>query len=367
MGTASTMALLGEALGMMLPGGAAIPATVADRYRHAEKTGTAAVALAKSGTLPADIMTKAAFRNALRVLQAVGGSTNGLVHTCAIAGRLGIELDLEEFDRIGRATPVLVDLKPSGQHYMEDLYKAGGLTRVLRELEDSLELECATVTGKTLGENLCAEPDGWPQNVVRSRQEPLNAQGGMAVLSGNLAPGTAVIKQSAADPALLHHTGRAVVFDDLADLADRIDSDNLDVNADDVLVLRNAGPKGAPGMPESGYIPIPRKLAAQGIKDMVRISDARMSGTAFGTIVLHVSPEAAVGGPLALVQNGDRIRLDLTERRIELLVDEVELTTRRQAWQPPAPHEGADRGYRKLFLEHVEQAELGCDFDFLKP
>ena len=366
MGTASTMALIGEAIGMMLPGGAAIPATLADRFRHAEKTGAAAVALAERGTPPNQIMTESAFSNALRVLQAVGGSTNGLVHTCAMAGRLGIEIDLDEFDRIGGETPVLVDLKPSGRHYMEDLYQAGGLTPILRELQPELHLDCLTVTGKTLGDNLREAPAAWKQDVVRPRSNPISPTGGMGVLHGNLAPDTAVIKQSAASPELLHHTGRAVVFENMEDLAARIDSPDLDVTEQDILVMRNAGPRGAPGMPESGYLPIPKKLAAQGVKDMVRISDARMSGTAFGTIVLHVSPEAALGGPLALVQTGDIIRLDFLSRRLELLIDDDELANRRQNWTAPAPHAGAGRGYRKLYLEHVEQAHLGCDFDFMK-
>ncbi len=366
MGTASTMAIIGETMGMMLPGGATIPATVAERFRHAEKTGAAAVALAQRATTPAEIMTAKAFANALRVLQAVGGSTNGLVHTCAIAGRLGVELDLDEFDRLGAETPVLVDLKPSGRHYMEDLYKAGGLAPVLRELQTDLELGCLTVTGKTLGENLTEAPPAFEQDVVKSRQMPINRQGGMAVLRGNLAPHTAVIKQSAATPDLLHHTGRAVVFEDLEDLANRIDAPDLDVEPNDILVLRNAGPKGAPGMPESGYLPIPKKLAERGVKDMVRISDARMSGTAFGTIVLHISPESAVGGPLALVMSGDQIELNFGERRLQLLVDDTTLDARRKAWSPPRGHRGAERGYRKLYLDHVEQAHLGCDFDFLK-
>jgi dihydroxy-acid dehydratase len=365
MGTASTMALVTEALGMMLPGGAAIPATVADRRRHAERTGTRAVELAREGLTPQQIMTPAAFDNALRVLQATGGSTNGLVHLAAVMGRLGFALDLERFDALGRETPVLVDLKPSGQHYMEDLYKAGGLAPVLRELRELLNLDCVTVTGKTLGEDLDAAPLPWPQDVVRTRDNPINAEGGMAVLHGNLAPDTAIIKRSAASPQLLQHEGRAVVFDSMEDLVARIDRDDLDVSADDVLVMRNAGPIGAPGMPESGYLPIPQKLARQGVKDMVRISDARMSGTAFGTIVLHVSPESAAGGPLAIVRSGDRIRLDTEARRLELLVDEAEIARRLAAWTPPAPLPGAERGYHRLYREQVNQAPQGCDFEFL--
>jgi dihydroxy-acid dehydratase len=366
MGTASTMALVTEAFGMMLPGGAAIPATVADRRRHAERTGERAVGLAREGLTPAEVMTAASLENALRVLQATGGSTNALVHLAAVAGRLGLTLDLERFDAIGRETPVLVDLKPSGQHYMEDLYKAGGLAPVLRELHGQLNLECPTVTGRTLGEDIDAAPPPWPQEVVRSRGAPISTEGGMAVLRGNLAPGSAVIKQSAADPRLLQHEGRAVVFENMEDLVARIDRDDLDVTPDDVLVMRNAGPVGAPGMPESGYLPIPRKLARQGVKDMVRISDARMSGTAFGTIVLHVSPESAAGGPLAVVRTGDRVRLDTAGRRLDLLVEDAEIAQRLADWTPPAPPPGAERGYHRLYREHVSQAPEGCDFDFLR-
>jgi dihydroxy-acid dehydratase len=365
MGTASTMALLAEALGMMLSGGSAIPAVHADRLRHAEASGVRAVALAADGLTPDKIMTPAAFTNALRVLLAIGGSTNGLIHISAIAGRLGIDIDLEKFDRLARETPVIVDLKPSGRYYMEDLHRAGGSIAVLRALAPLLDRDCLTVSGRSLDDNLQAMEADWQQDVVRSLDKPLYPQGAMAVLHGNLAPASAIIKQSAASPTLLQHEGRAVVFDSLEDLARRIDSDDLDVHAEDVLVLRNAGPKGAPGMPESGYIPIPRKLARQGVKDMVRISDARMSGTAFGTIVLHVCPEAAVGGPLALVRSGDRIRLDVDKRVLDLLVSEEELQRRRAAWKPPAAHAGSDRGYLKLFLDHVQQADKGCDFDFL--
>ncbi len=367
MGTASTMACMTEALGMMLPGGAAIPAVHADRLRAAEATGARAVGIAAEKLTPKQIMTPRAFQNALRMLLAIGGSTNAIVHIAAVAGRLGIEIDLEAFDRLGRETPVLVDLKPTGQHYMEDLFKAGGVAAILRELRPLLDLDCLTVTGRTLGENLDAAPAAFAQEVVRPFGNPIFKEGGIAVLKGNIAPNGAIIKQSAASPALLQHTGRAVVFRSLEDLAERIDRDDLDVTANDVLVLQNAGPKGAPGMPESGYLPIPRKLARQGVKDMVRISDARMSGTAFGTIVLHVSPESAVGGPLASVRDGDSIRLDTAARRIDLLVDAGELDARRKAWQPPQPRAEDDRGYRKLFLDSVEQAERGCDFDFLKP
>jgi len=366
MGTASTMALMGEAIGMMLAEGGAIPAVHSDRMRHAELTGTRAVALANEGTTPADIMTPEAFHNAFVVLQAIGGSTNALVHATAMAGRLGIDFDSDAFDRLGREVPVLVDLKPSGQFYMEDLHRAGGLAEILKQVKPFLKLDAPTISGRTLGEEIDASPVSWPQDVVYPRERPFSNLGGMAVLHGNLAPDGAVIKQSAADEQLMQHSGRAVVFDGIDDLMARIDSDDLDVAADDVLVLRHSGPVGAPGMPESGYIPIPKKLAAAGVKDMVRISDARMSGTAFGKIVLHISPESAVGGPLALVQSGDRITLDVEARTISLEVSDAELQNRREGWQAPAPHDGSDRGYMKLFLETVTQANRGCDFDFLE-
>src|SRR5690606_20844371 len=317
------------------------------------------------GLTPDKIMTPAAFENALRMLLAIGGSTNGLVHLAAIAGRLGIEIDLEAFDRLGEETPVLVDLKPSGQHYMEDLFRAGGAAPILRALAPMLRLDALTISGRSLGAEIDAAPADWGQTVVRGLDDPIYPKGGIAVLRGNLAPGGAIIKQSAAQQDLLVHEGRAVVFDSLEDMALRLDDPDLDVKPDDVLVLRNAGPKGAPGMPEAGYIPIPRKLASRGVKDMVRISDARMSGTAFGTIVLHISPEAAIGGPLALVRDGDRIALDVPGRRLELLVGEEELRRRRSEWNP-LEHAGSDRGYLKLYLDHVTQAERGCDFDFLE-
>ena len=365
MGTASTMACMTEALGMMLPGGAAIPAVASDRLRHAEAAGTRAVAMAAEGLTPDKILTPEAFSNAFRILLAIGGSTNGLVHMTAVAGRCGIKVDMEALDRMGQETPVLVDLKPSGQHYMEDLEKAGGLTTVMRELRSLLNLDCLTITGRTLGENLDAAPAPWAQDVVKTMNDPIFPAGGIAVLRGNLAPGGAIIKQSAASEELMSHTGRAVVFESLEDLANRIDDPDLDVAADDVLVLQNSGPKGAPGMPESGYIPIPRKLAEQGVKDMLRMSDARMSGTAFGAIVLHITPESADGGPLGLVQTGDRITLDVPGRRLELLVDEDEMARRRANWTPPPAHDGAERGYLKLYLDTVNQADEGVDFDFL--
>ncbi len=364
MGTASTMACIAEALGMTVPGGASPPAVTADRMRVAERTGTQAVELAHSRLGIEQILTADAFENALRVLLAIGGSTNGLVHLAAMAGRVGLDLDLDAFDRMGRETPVLIDLKPSGQHYMEDFHHAGGMPALLRELRPLLKLDALTVTGKTLGENLAVAPAAFPQTVIRSVNNPIYPQGGIAVLRGNLAPAGAIIKQSAADPRLMEHEGRAVVFEDSADLAARIDDPDLDVHAHDILVLKNIGPKGAPGMPEAGYLPIPQKLARAGVKDMVRISDGRMSGTAFGTVVLHVTPEAAVGGPLAYVQTGDRIRLSVSERSLEWLVSADELSRRQQAHPVTAPT--AARGYRQLFLKTVNQADQGADFDFLR-
>jgi dihydroxy-acid dehydratase len=363
MGTASTMACIAEALGMTVPGGASPPAVTSDRMRVAELTGSVAVQMAQTRLTIDQVLTEDAFENAMRVLLAIGGSTNAIVHLTAIAGRMGFEVDLQALDRMGRETPVLVDLKPSGQHYMEHFHAAGGMTTLLRELQPLLHLDALTVTGRTLGEELERAPPAFAQDVIRPRSDPVYPQGGIAVLQGNLAPGGAVIKQSAADPRLMEHEGRAVVFEGLADLALRLDREDLDVRADDVLVLKNIGPKGAPGMPEAGYIPLPRKLARQGVKDMVRISDGRMSGTAFGTIVLHVTPESAVGGPLAHVRNGDRIRLSVSRREISLLVPQAELA--RRAQEQPAQAPAAARGYRKLFLSTVTQADQGVDFDFL--
>jgi dihydroxy-acid dehydratase len=363
MGTASTMACIAEALGMTVPGGASPPAVTSARMRVAEQSGAVAVQMAKSGLTIDRILTEKAFENAMRVLLAIGGSTNAIVHLTAIAGRMGVEVDLKALDRMGRETPVLVDLKPSGQHYMEHFDAAGGMATLLRELKPLLHLDALTVTGRTLGEEMERAAPPFKQDVVRPRDNPIYPQGGIAVLQGNLAPGGAIIKQSAADPKLMEHEGRAVVFEGLQDLAERIDSEDLDVKAEDILVLKNIGPKGAPGMPEAGYIPLPRKLARQGVKDMVRISDGRMSGTAFGTIVLHVTPESAVGGPFGQVRNGDRIRLSVSNREISLLVSDEELA--RRAKESPVPMPRAERGYRKLFLETVTQADKGVDFDFL--
>jgi len=364
MGTASTMASIAEALGMALPNSAAIPAVHADRLRAAEESGRRAAALAQSPIRPSQIITEKSVENALRVLLAIGGSTNAIVHLTAIAGRAGIKIDLRKLNSLSDSTPVLVDLKPTGQHYMSDLYAAGGVPAVLRELAPLLHLDCMTVSGKTLGQTLDAHPAWVDRAVVREFKSPISPQGGLVALFGSLAPNGAILKRSAADADLFEKEGRAVVFSSLDDLAARVDEPSLDIKADDFMVLQNAGPKSGYAMPEAGYLPIPAKLAKAGVKDMVRISDARMSGTAYGTIVLHVSPEAAVGGPLALVKNGDRIKLSVRDRKIELLVSEDELRKRKSAWKPPVTP--PVRGYAKLYMDHVLQAEHGCDFDFLR-
>jgi dihydroxy-acid dehydratase len=364
MGTASTMASIAEALGMTLPGTAAIPAVHADRLRAAEASGRRAVAMIGSDLRPSRIITAQSIENALRVLLAIGGSTNGLIHLTAIAGRVGVTVSLERLNALSDETPILVDLKPTGQHYMSDLFAAGGIGAVMRELEPLLHLDCMTVTGETLGERLSGAASWVDRKVVRALGEPYQKFGGLVALFGSLAPNGAIIKRSAADPRLFEREGRAVVFSSLDDLAKRIDSPDLDVTPDDFLVLQNAGPKSGYAMPEAGYLPIPAKLARAGVKDMVRISDARMSGTAYGTIVLHVSPEAAVGGPLALVRNGDRIALSVAHRGLDLKVDDAELAGRRAAHRP-ATHEGM-RGYAWLYMQSVLQAEAGCDFDFLR-
>jgi dihydroxy-acid dehydratase len=354
-------------MGLALPMSATAPAIFADRRRIAEASGKRAAAMAIAGApRPSELITEASVRNAMIVLQAIGGSTNGLIHLIAIAGRAGVKFDLEAFDKLSRQVPVLLNLKPSGTHYMEHFHHAGGLPALMRELTSMLDLRVPSVSGCTIGDAIAKAEKVPAQDVIRTLAAPLTKEGAMAVLHGNLAPGSAVIKQSAASPNLMRHTGRAVVFDGVEDMTRRIDLADLDVNADDILVLRNAGPKGAPGMPEAGYLPIPMKLARQGVKDMVRISDARMSGTAFGTIVLHITPESAVGGPLAVVQTGDRITLDVEARRIELLIGEAELQTRLAAWkQLPPQHKPATRGYARLFEDSVLQADQGCDFDFL--
>ncbi|MBI1943095.1 MAG: dihydroxy-acid dehydratase [Betaproteobacteria bacterium] len=364
MGTASTMAAIAEALGMALPGSAAIPAVHADRLRVAEASGRRAVELASTPIRPSQVITGKAVENALRVLLAIGGSTNAIVHLTAIAGRVGIEVSLKKLNELSDSTPVLVDLKPTGQYYMSDLHAAGGIGAVLRELKPLLHLDCMTVGGQTLGEILAKNSPWVDRAVVREFKSPLSPVGGLVALFGSLAPNGAILKRSAADPQLFEREGKAVVFSSLDDLAARIDGPALEVAAQDFLVLQNAGPTSGYAMPEAGYLPIPAKLARAGVKDMVRISDARMSGTAFGTIVLHVSPEAAAGGPLALVRNGDRIKISVKERRIDLLVSEAELRNRKSSWKPPvAP---PLRGYAKLYMEHVLQAEHGCDFDFLR-
>lgn len=365
MGTASTMACIAETLGMSLPGTAAIPAVHADRLRAAEASGAHAVRLIQNPIRPSQVITTKSVHNALRVLLALGGSTNAIIHLTAIAGRLGIPVSLHDLNELSDTTPVLVDLKPTGDNYMEDFYAAGGMSALLRELKPLLHLDTVSVTGETLGERLAAEEGAWVDHrVVRKASEPIEPVGGLVALFGSLAPGGAILKRSAADKTLFEKEARAVVFTSLQDLSERVDDPDLDIQADDIMVLQNAGPTSGSGMPEAGYLPIPKKLAMAGVKDMVRISDARMSGTAFGTIVLHVTPEAAAGGPLALVRNGDRIRLSVKERRVDLLVDEAELARRRA--ELPARGATPERGYAKLYQDHVMQADAGCDFDFLR-
>ncbi len=364
MGTASTMAIIAETLGMMPANSAACPAVDADRLRIAEETGRIAYNLIANPVRPSEIMTEKSVENALRVLLAIGGSTNAIIHLTAIAGRLGIKIDLNRLNQLSDTTPVLVDLKPTGQFYMEDLYAAGGVPAILREIKHLLHLDCRTITGETLGDRLDAV--SWVDHaVVKPLAEPVRESGGLVALFGNLAPRGAILKRSAADPKLFEKEGRAVVFTSLEDLAARIDSDDLDVTADDFLVLQNAGPTSDAAMPEAGYLPIPGKLARTGVKDMVRMSDARMSGTAYGTIVLHITPDAASGGPLGLVCNGDRIRLSVANRSLELLVSEEELRKRREALPEKGPSK-VTRGYAKLYEREILQADEGCDFKFLK-
>lgn len=367
MGTASTMANLTEVMGLCVPRAGSAPAAESERVRLAEETGRIAAGLATNPDAPTvrDILTPAAIRNGLVALQAMGGSTNAVVHLAAITGRLGIRLDMAELDRLGKIIPLLVDLQPSGQHYMEQFHEAGGVRTLLKALRHEIDGSQRTVYGKTISEVIDAATDEPGQTIIRTMEKPLKPIGTIAVLYGNLAPRGAIIKQSAASKDLLQHEGRAIVFDSVEDMTLRIDSNDLDVTADDILVLRNAGPKGAPGMPEAGYLPIPRKLARQGVKDMVRISDARMSGTAFGTIVLHIAPEAAAGGPLAIIRTGDRIRLDVKERRIDLAIDQGEFDRRMAELETISAPEPA-RGYAKLYHTHVLQADEGVDFDFLQ-
>lgn len=364
MGTASTMACLAATLGFMPLEAASVPAVHADRLRLAEEAGALAVRLIAQPVRPREIVTPESVENALRVLLALGGSTNALIHLTAIAGRCGVKVDLRRLDALSEETPVLVDLKPTGEGYMEDFHAAGGLRALLRELRDLLHLGCKDLYGRTLEQRIADGPEFVDRAIIRARAEPVSPVGGLVALFGSLAPAGAILKRSAATPALFETEARCVVFDGLEDLAARIDDEALDVTPRDILVLKNAGPRTPAGMPEAGYLPIPRKLARAGVKDMVRISDCRMSGTAFGTIVLHVAPEAAAGGPLALARTGDRIRLSVRERRLDLLVEESELARRREEWRPPpAPARGWDR----LVHEQVLQATEGADLAFLRP
>lgn len=363
MGTASTMNSIMEALGIAFPGNGAIPAADTRRLQLAEQVGRRIVALAQEGVRPSQIITRQALENAITLLCAVGGSTNAVVHLPAVAGRLGLDLPLDLFGEISKRTPLIANMRPSGKYQMEDLFYAGGIPAVLKELLPLLHGDALTVTGKTMAENL-ANVKVHNRDIIRPLNEPLQPEGGLTVLRGNLAPDGAVIKHAAATPTLLQHRGRAIVFKDIADLKARVNDPALEVKPEDVLVLQNAGPVGGPGMPEVGNLPIPEKLLKQGIRDMVRISDARMSGTAYGTIVLHVAPESAIGGPLAFVQDGDEIELDLANRRLTLHVDEAELARRRTIWQAPDP--AYRRGYGQLYLDHVLQAPEGVDFDFLR-
>lgn len=363
MGTASSMALISEALGMSLPGSAAWPAPDGRRLSLAEAAGARAVAMATEGPVPSEVLTRAAFENAITALMAAGASTNAVVHLLALAGRVGVPLCLEDFETISSRTPLLADLKPHGQFLMEDFAYAGGAPQLLHTLLPLLREEALTVTGKTLGEQTRGFVP-FAQAVILPLDAPLDGDGGIKVLRGNLAPQGALIKTSAASTKLLAHRGRAIVFESKEMMLEQVNDPHFRVGADEVLVLRNAGPIGGPGFPEWGQIPMPKALLAQGVKDMVRLSDARMSGTSFGTVVLHVSPEAAVGGPLDAVETGDEIELNVPERRLTLHVAEEEIERRRAARPPRKPAYG--RGYGKLFLEHVEQAHLGCDFTFLK-
>ncbi|WP_315782037.1 MULTISPECIES: IlvD/Edd family dehydratase [unclassified Bradyrhizobium] len=364
MGTASTMASMVEALGIGLPENAAIPAADARRNLLARMAGRRIVEMVHEDLKPSDILTRQAFENAIRTLAAIGGSTNAVVHLLAIAGRVGVELTLDDFDRLCRDVHCLVDLMPSGRFLMEDFYYAGGLPAVLRALGERglLHKDARTVNGKTLWDNV-AEAPNYNAEVITPFETPFKTEAGIAILNGNLAPNGAVIKPSAASPELMNHTGRAVVFESVEEMHDAVDDDTLDIDASCIMVLKNCGPKGYPGMAEVGNMPLPAKVLRQGVRDMIRISDARMSGTAYGTVVLHVAPEATVGGPLALVKNGDMITLDVPGRRLHLHVSDEELAARRAAWTPPKPH--ADRGYQKLYIDHVLQADRGVDFDFL--
>ncbi|MBT5264141.1 MAG: dihydroxy-acid dehydratase [Rhodospirillaceae bacterium] len=363
MGTAATMMTAVEALGLTLPGAASIPAPDSNHARMASLSGRRAVEMAWEDLKPTDVMTEQAFENAITTVMSMGGSTNSIVHLVAMAGRLGVKLPLERFDEISKRTPWLANIRPSGKYLMEDFYYAGGLQGLLCELKDLLHLDAVTVNGKTLGDNI-ASGGIYDEDVIARRAKPLGEQGGLVVLRGNLAPDGAVIKQTACDPSLVQHTGPAVVFNDYNDMAARIDDEDLDVTKDSVIVLRNAGPQGGPGMPEWGMLPIPKKLLKEGVRDMVRISDARMSGTSYGTCVLHVAPESFVGGPLALVRSGDMIELDVEGRKLHLDVSDEELANRKAAWTPPARK--FERGFGAMFAAHITQADKGCDFDILE-
>jgi len=361
MGTASTMASMVEALGVSLPGNAAIPAVDAQRYRLAQLSGRRIVEMVREDLVLSKILTRAAFENAIRANAAIGGSTNSVVHLLAIAGRIGVKLELEDWDRLGSQLPCLVNLQPSGKYLMEDFYYAGGLPAVLREIAPVLDKDALTVNGRSMGENIANAPC-WNRDVIKEFADPFKANAGIAILRGNLAPDGAVVKPSAATPKLLKHRGKAVVFETIEDFKAKIDDPNLDIDENSIMVLKGCGPKGYPGMAEVGNMALPPKILKKGITDMVRISDARMSGTAYGTVVLHVAPEAAAGGPLALVRTGDIIELDVPARRLHLDVSDAELAKRKAAWVAP---EAPKRGYYKLYVEHVQQADKGADLDFL--
>ena len=363
MGTASTMGSVAETLGMILPGGSSIPAVLSEHSRLATATGRRAVEMVWEDQKPSDILTHASFENAITTDMTISGSTNAIVHLIAMARRAGFDFTMDDFDRISRTTPVVANLRPAGKYLMEDFYNAGGLTALLTRIQDLLHTDCMTVSGKTLGENI-ANATVIDDDVILPRDRPLATSGGTYVLRGNLSPNGCVIKPTAAEPRLLKHRGPAVVFKDYPDMKARLNDDELNITADSVIVLQSAGPLGAPGFPEWGMLPIPNRLLREGVRDMVRISDARMSGTSYGTCVLHVSPESHTGGPLALVRDGDLIELDVEQRTLHLCVDDVELESRRKAWKPPEPH--YDRGYGQLFAKHVTQAHEGCDFDFLE-
>jgi dihydroxy-acid dehydratase len=363
MGTASTMTSVAEVLGLSLPGASSIPAVDANHPKMASRSGRRIVEMVWEGLKPRDILREASFSNAISAVLALGGSTNAVIHMIALAGRAGIKVTIDHFDELSRKTPLLANLRPSGKYLMEDFYYAGGLPALLKALAAHLDLQALTVTGKTLGENI-GRSEIFHADVIRSIDHPVLDSGGLAILRGNLAPSGAVIKPAAAEPALWQHSGRALVFDSYDEMNARIDDPALDVDASSVLVLRNAGPKGAPGMPEWGNLPIPQKLLKAGVRDMVRISDARMSGTSYGACVLHVAPESFVGGPLALLKEGDIVELDVATRQLNMRVNEEELGRRRAAWRPKTGI--YPRGYGKLFLQHITQADEGCDFDFLE-